>query len=110
MLTKHLNAQLSAMNLVIQERDRQDAKWGPQGHAPERYLTILTEEVGEVAQAILHDIYGGKAKGTYKTEIIQVAAVALAMIELLERQEDADHEQDRTQGTTDGSGIPRLFP
>ena len=35
------------------ERLRQEAKWGPQNHSPEKWFTILGEEVGEVANAIL---------------------------------------------------------
>lgn len=83
------NAQLAAMTRVLRERERQTAKWGVQDHSPERWLTILTEEVGETAQAILHDAYGGKAKGTYLTEITHVAAVALEMIEQMERDDEA---------------------
>lgn len=40
---------------VVSERHRQDIKWGPQHHSPEVWLTILTEEVGEVARAILDE-------------------------------------------------------
>jgi hypothetical protein len=43
----------SILDEVLQERLRQEAKWGAQSHAPERWLAILTEEVGEVARAIL---------------------------------------------------------
>lgn len=38
---------------VFEERRRQDKKWGVQSHAPDRWLTILHEETGEVARAIL---------------------------------------------------------
>lgn len=38
---------------VMQERIRQERKWGPQHHSIERWLTILMEEVGEAAQAAL---------------------------------------------------------
>ena len=43
---------------IFEERLKQDAKWGPQHHNPELWLTILMEEVGEAAQAYLHDIEG----------------------------------------------------
>ncbi len=41
---------------IFEERQNQDAKWGPQHHAPEMWLTILMEEVGEAAQAYLHEV------------------------------------------------------
>jgi len=45
----------SIFNGVINERYRQEEKWGPQHHSKEKWLTILTEEVGEVARAILEN-------------------------------------------------------
>ena len=72
-----------AMKLLYQERIRQHAKWGRQNHIVPIWMLILLEEVGEAAQAALHDIFGGKAKGTFKTEMIQVAAVAVQIIEFL---------------------------
>ncbi len=62
------------------ERQRQDAMWGIQNHSPAPWLSILTEEVGEVARAINEDD-GAK----YVEELIQVAAVAVAMIESYRR-------------------------
>ncbi|PJI53371.1 hypothetical protein CTI14_29520, partial [Methylobacterium radiotolerans] len=38
---------------VLEERLRQDAKWGVQNHDPPTWLMILGEEVGEVNQAAL---------------------------------------------------------
>lgn len=38
---------------VIDERHRQDAKWGPQHHDIPVWLAILMEEVGEAAKAYL---------------------------------------------------------
>ncbi len=38
---------------VYEERLRQEDKWKTQSHPPERWLTILHEETGEVARAIL---------------------------------------------------------
>lgn len=44
----------SVYTLVSQERDSQDAKWGSQRHhSGEKWLAILTEEVGEVAKEVL---------------------------------------------------------
>ncbi len=61
---------------VVNERARQDRKFGAQNHPPERWMVILMEEVGEVSNAILeHDI------SNYEVELIQVAAVAVAALE-----------------------------
>lgn len=62
------------------ERRRQDTKWGVQDHLPEKWITILMEEVGEAAH--------GRLEGdrlNYREELVQVAAVAVAMIESLDR-------------------------
>lgn len=65
------------LNEVDQERDRQDRKWGSQRHLDDRtWLTILVEEVGEIARASLeHDPEG------LRKELVQVAAVAVAWME-----------------------------
>ena len=70
---------------VARERDRQDARWGEQNHDDYRWLAILTEEMGELAQAILHDEYGGKHAGTMREELVQVAAVAIQWLQCLDR-------------------------
>lgn len=64
------------LNAVRTERRSQDAKWGISRmvtDTPEHWLTILGEEFGEVARAILD----GEVDN-YQTELIQVAAVAVA--------------------------------
>jgi NTP pyrophosphatase (non-canonical NTP hydrolase) len=68
---------------VQAERDRQDKKWGQQDHAPAVWLAILAEEFGEAAKAVLE----GKPLDYHK-ELIQVAAVACAAAESLERNKD----------------------
>lgn len=72
---------------VLDERVRQDARWGEQNHATFVYLAILVEEVGELAQAELHRIFGGPGgtKEHVREEAVQTAAVALAIIECLDR-------------------------
>lgn len=42
----------SIISDIINERIRQDEKWGPQHHTPGEWLAILMEEVGEVAEEI----------------------------------------------------------
>lgn len=75
----------SVLAMVEAERVKQDKKWGEQNHENVWWAAILGEEVGELAQAILHDRFGGKARGTTKAELIQVAAVAVSWLEAMER-------------------------
>jgi NTP pyrophosphatase (non-canonical NTP hydrolase) len=72
---------------TLEERKRQDKKWGEQNHNPFIYLGILMEEVGELAQAILETQFGGSHGGWDKvrTEAIHCAAVSIAIIECLDR-------------------------
>lgn len=73
------------MQRIKNERTRQDAKFGPQGNLANipafQRLSVLTEEVGEVAMA-LND--GDLAHA--REELVQVAAVAVAWLEVLEER------------------------
>lgn len=75
----------SALADVLAERERQEAKWGEQNHDPIVYSAILTEEVGELAQAAIQARYEGGDEARIREEAVQVAAVALAIIECLDR-------------------------
>lgn len=44
---------------IARERDRQDAKWGPQNHSPLEWMAILSEEVGEAAKEALEHHWRG---------------------------------------------------
>ena len=79
----------SALEEVAEERRRQFVKWGDQDHDPAWWLAILTEEVGEFAQSILHDKFGGYAAGLARGEIIQVAAVAVQILEMMDAADAA---------------------
>lgn len=76
-----------ALGAIIEERDRQNKKWGEQNHDPFTWLAILSEEVGEAAQAALHDQFGGEHADTLQEELVQVAAVAVQWIECLLRNQ-----------------------
>lgn len=122
MVWKAAEAMRSALDAVIAERQRQDAKWGEQNHpmVPEThdhhagwqylaaefleiptadrardacdrahrrgegtYTHILVEEVAEFVEAcVLH----GDASDEARAEMVQVAAVALAMLECIDRK------------------------
>lgn len=65
---------------IKEERERQDAKWGEQNHPLDTWMTVLMEEVGEAAQ----DVLKGRTPELRK-ELVQVAAVAVAAIEFIDR-------------------------
>lgn len=67
---------------VKTERERQDEKWGEQNHPVDTWVTIIAEELGEVARASLK----GDGQG-YRSELIQVAACAVAAVEAYDRQQ-----------------------
>lgn len=64
---------------MMHERKRQIEKWGFRVLDMPYYLTILVEEVGEVARAILD-----KDPKDIRDELIQVATVAKTMAENLD--------------------------
>jgi len=74
--------QLSAIQKVTAERQRQDAKWDQQNHDAGKWSLILTEELGEVAKSQLE---GDRAN--YLTELVQAAAVIVAWLECELRKE-----------------------
>lgn len=94
---------MTSVNMdVFYERLRQNDLWGLQRHDWGKWLGILTEEFGEVGQAINKIHFPKDAKPTDSddlyTELIQVAAVASAMAEQLlearERDEEAAAQKD----------------
>lgn len=81
-MSEPLNAEITSAVLgeVLVERVRQQVKWGEQNHNAPLWFAILGEEVGEVANAFLE-----RDMANYRTELIQVAAVAVAMVEAYDR-------------------------
>lgn len=92
-----------AWDEVLTERDRQEAKWGDQsGNELTTWVTILTEEVGELAEAVLklrwltpEDVLNNARTlgidvtdadlplGKVLTEALQCAAVAVAIMQAI---------------------------
>lgn len=68
------------LDMIRDEREKQDDKWGEQNHHPLKWMSILMEEVGEASKAILEE-----DNVNYVDELIQVAAVVVAMIESHQR-------------------------
>lgn len=89
----------SIYNEIIAERKRQYEKWGVQDHCPADWCMILGEEVGEVNKAALQARFSGAYMNSdneeyereqlmeLRKELIQVAAVAVAFLESLDRNE-----------------------
>lgn len=72
---------------VAAERHRQLQLWGEQTHTPLLWYAILGEEYGEVGKE-LADGQTKLDKGAYRKELIQVAAVAVAAVESLDKWEE----------------------
>lgn len=76
---------VAAMELVIteviNERKLQDFKLGQQTHTPAAWYTILGEEYGEIGRAINENDVRN-----YRDELIQTAAVCVAMVESIDVQ------------------------
>lgn len=80
---------------VEEERCRQDDKWGEQNHSPAGWMAVLMEEVGEAAREVAQgwiepvslDGHSRRTAERLRQELIQVAAVAVAAIESLDRNE-----------------------
>lgn len=78
------------LDLVGQERIRQLRTWGVQWRSQLMWNLILGEEVGEVAEALFaqqSSMGGQQARAHLKLELIQVAAVAIAMAQSLDHGE-----------------------
>ena len=80
-------------NEIADEQLRQIRKFGLQNHHPFVYLAILTEEVGEAAQAAVDTFFPKTPDAReqelkhLREELIQVAAVAKSFVECLDRAE-----------------------
>lgn len=73
----HLN---TIQDEIRAERLRQEQKWGEQNHDFPFYAQILGEELGECSKAFLE-----KDRANLRVELIQSAAVIVAMIECGDR-------------------------
>lgn len=77
------NRFFNAIDSVLDELQRQDDKWGGANREnhPVIWLSILTEEVGEVATEVNESGFNvANLSHNYRTELVQVAAVALQAI------------------------------
>lgn len=78
---------------ILAERKRQNDRFSTQNHDPARWSLILNEEVGEANKEVCEvtfkdwDSVRTIRLQMLRTELIQVAAVAVAFIESLDRNE-----------------------
>lgn len=76
---------------IIEERDRQDNKWGLQKHDLGVWMLILTEEVGEASEAALRTIFGNPDNiSDFEEEVLQVAEVAVKILEFVRRARETN--------------------
>ena len=75
----------AVLDLIRTERMRQEKLWGEQNHPDLYWLGILMEEVGEVAKAVIE---GWAWEKDRDKELVQVAAVAVAWKEAIDRRGD----------------------
>ncbi len=85
-------SQEQAVEMVKSERLRQNDKWGfPQHNTPFEWISILTEEVGELAQAV-NDAYFGEGSVEDRAKVIDeavhVSAVALSIVEHMQEEKN----------------------
>lgn len=70
------------------ERDRQEARFGRQIHSWPVWAAVLAEECGEVAEACLQAHWREPSGPEHlREELVQVAAVAVQMLEKLDAGE-----------------------
>lgn len=76
-MSSEVSDQEFLIGMIMAERRRQDRKWGAYRDLPDSmWITILVEEVGELAKAVFEEDGTGVL-----SEAIQVAAVVLNMLE-----------------------------
>jgi NTP pyrophosphatase (non-canonical NTP hydrolase) len=72
------------LKAVKRQREKQIEKWGTQDHSPEMWYAILGEEFGEVGKEIAEGRIKPFDKAAYRKECLHTAAVALAMVQVID--------------------------
>jgi len=92
-VTEPGNAASAPLTAVAAERRAQEARWGVQRHSWPEWIAILTEEVGEASREAIEQHWRPTADLTrLRSELVQVAAVAVAMIEHVDALADLDRD------------------
>lgn len=99
---------------VYQERKNQDRKWGSQRHHPLFWNVILGEERGEVERAIYEATMTQGDNSVewdhYRTELVQLAAVTVHVIQSYDENLKADHDTPVVLGTRFGPDSKFYIP
>lgn len=69
------------LNVILEERDFQDQKWGPIDENPHDLGTWLLLIESELDEAKLAAVKGGKGRNSVRNELVQVAALCIAALE-----------------------------
>jgi len=93
--------QVEAIERILWERESQFRKWGKQNHDMMTWLAILHEETGEMAEACLHEKFGGPEQNNVFNEAVQTAAVACQIVEYLLLKRDASMQASNEKLTQD---------
>ena len=83
---------MSIWDDIQAERKRQDIKWGDQQHWLGDWMAILGEEFGEVCKEVLECQFGREPPdhiSMLRIELIHVAAVAVQIIEKIDKAKEA---------------------
>lgn len=77
-----------ALRSILSERQRQTKMWGVRNHGLSTWHEIVSEELGEAAEANLERKFEGGDKhiGDVRDEYVQVAATALKVVEYIDRE------------------------
>lgn len=75
---------------ISDERERQDALFGQQNHHPAYWLALIGKQTGQLGQAVVNREWASlenrdRMTAKVREEAVQVAAVAVAMIEAIDR-------------------------
>lgn len=82
---------------VLEERERQNTKWGEQNHFVDKWGNIIGEEYGEVCKAINEFGFNPtpQTEQDIYTEAIQTMASCMAMLECMERNKPEQSNKKR---------------
>lgn len=109
-MTRHSGTSI-VLGEVFGERLRQDAKWGEQNHGLADWTDILGEEFGEVCKASVERRAAVECGNTeeanhqlqnLRIELVQLAAVAVSIVECIDRSTPWITEQARARQETGG--------
>jgi NTP pyrophosphatase (non-canonical NTP hydrolase) len=77
---------------VVEERASQDSRFGQQDHEDLIWGSLLAEELGEVHKAVNDYMFKGAPHRDVRMELVQVAAVAVAWVEAIDRRHTPGRE------------------